>query len=393
MANRELAELVSDTHAMPRVSLFQPTHRSFPDNQQDPIRYRNLLKDIEASLGEQAHSAQVQALLAPMRALAADEAFWNHALDGIAVFAAPDLFKVLRLQRPVDPAVIVADSFHVKPLLRMLQSAGRFQVLALNRRSVRLFEGDRDVLDEIALAPQVPATIDAALQGEVDVSRVPAPPAEAPRSGGAGERIATRAGTRSGGVHRSHHDVKDAANLEVERFFRAVDRTITEHHSRPSGLPLILAALPEYHSPFHALSHNPQLLDASIAINPQALSADALRARAWELLLPSYEARLAGFVDRFGAAMPVGRASDRLDDVGLAAVQGRIDTLLVDAGRKVPGHLDRDGRVSGGDLAHAGTDDVIDDMAECVLRSGGDVVVVPSERMPTQSGVVALLRY
>jgi hypothetical protein len=179
----------------------------------------------------------------------------------------------------------------------------------------------------------------------------------------------------------------------VERFFRAVDRAITEHHSRPSGLPLILAALPEYHSPFHALSHNPQLLDASIAINPQALSADALRARAWELLLPSYEARLAGFVDRFGAAMPVGRASDRLDDVGLAAVQGRIDTLLVDAGRKVPGHLDRDGRVSGGDLAHAGTDDVIDDMAECVLRSGGDVVVVPSERMPTQSGVVALLRY
>ena len=45
-------------------------------------------------------------------------------------------------------------------------------------------------------------------------------------------------------------------DLDAERFFRAVDRAVLEHHSRPSGLPLILAALPEHHSLFRPLSEN-----------------------------------------------------------------------------------------------------------------------------------------
>ena len=34
----------------PCLSLYQPTHRSHPDNQQDRIRFKNLIKKIESSL-------------------------------------------------------------------------------------------------------------------------------------------------------------------------------------------------------------------------------------------------------------------------------------------------------------------------------------------------------
>ena len=34
------------------ISLYQPTHRSFPLNKQDPIVFKNLLKELEASLDE-----------------------------------------------------------------------------------------------------------------------------------------------------------------------------------------------------------------------------------------------------------------------------------------------------------------------------------------------------
>jgi len=37
----------------------------------------------------------------------------------------------------------VADSFHTKPLLRVLQSADRYQILALNRHEAKLYEGNR----------------------------------------------------------------------------------------------------------------------------------------------------------------------------------------------------------------------------------------------------------
>jgi len=151
----------------PCVSLYQPTHRQHPENQQDPIRFRNLIKQAEASL-QRAYSTQdIEPLLAPYRTLAGDADFWNHTTDGLAVFGAPGLFRVVRLQRPVPELLVVADSFHVKPMLRIVQSADRYQVLSVNRRDIRLFEGNRDALDEIELAPGVPRTITQALGNEL----------------------------------------------------------------------------------------------------------------------------------------------------------------------------------------------------------------------------------
>lgn len=37
--------------------------------------------------------------------------------------------------------------------------------------------------------------------------------------------------------------------------------------------------------------------------------------------------------------------------------------------------------------------DLLDDLAEAVLRTGGDVVVVPKDQMPSESGLAAILRY
>jgi hypothetical protein len=38
-------------------------------------------------------------------------------------------------------------------------------------------------------------------------------------------------------------------------------------------------------------------------------------------------------------------------------------------------------------------DDLLDDLGERVLATGGEVVVVPTERMPTESGLAAIYRY
>jgi hypothetical protein len=46
-----LRELIK-AHEPPCISLYQPTHRTSPDNQQDPIRYKNLVREAERSLRE-----------------------------------------------------------------------------------------------------------------------------------------------------------------------------------------------------------------------------------------------------------------------------------------------------------------------------------------------------
>jgi hypothetical protein len=390
----ELADLLSRPPDGPCISIYQPTHRTHPANRQDPIRFRNLLDRAQASLRESHAADRVEALLRPLRMLADDPDFWSHAADGLAVLVAIDTSRVLRLQRTVPELVVVATSFHVKPLLRIVQSADRYQMLALTRSGARLFEGNRDALDEVDVAGSVAPVAQAILDAEqAGPERQVHSYGTGPSAPGAGARRGP-GGAKTGGMHHGHDAKTDRVDQQTERLFRAIDRAVMEHHSRPSGLPLILVALPEHQSPFRRISRNPLLVDAGIETDPQSLMPAALRERAWEVMAPRYLARLAGLVDRFEAARPGQLGSGELAPVARAAAEGRVATMLLDAQRRVPGRFDRiTGEVSAADLADPEVDDLLDDLAEQVLRTGGEVVVVPGDRMPTDTGVAAVFRY
>ena len=94
-----LMELIADQRG-PCVSLYQPAHRHHPGAAQDPIRYRNLLKEAEGSLRQKYGSRETRALLEVLRSYARDRPFWDHQLDGLAAFATPHSFHLVQLQRP-----------------------------------------------------------------------------------------------------------------------------------------------------------------------------------------------------------------------------------------------------------------------------------------------------
>ena len=364
----------------PCLSLYQPTHRHHPDNQRDPLRFRHLVQELEQSLEKKYPADKIHSLLEPFEELGRDRDFWNHTLDGIAVLGAPGLFQVYALQRPVPELAVAADSFHIKPLRRFLQSADRFQVLGLSRHEVKLFEGNRDSLDEIKLAPDVPRTITEALGDELTEPH---------------QTVASYGGTNLGSSMRhSHGGKKDEAEIDADRFFRAVDQAVLQHHSRPSGLPLLLAALPEHHGIFHQISKNPFLLGEGIKIHPDALPLDELRERAWQMFEPQYQARLAKLADEFALAKSKGWGLDELQKIAEAAVAGQVATLLIEADREIPGRFDAaTGRIQRDDLSHPELDDLLDDLGELVTSKGGKVVVVPSAQMPTKTGAAATCRY
>jgi len=76
-----------------------------------------------------------------------------------------------------------------------------------------------------------------------------------------------------------------------------------------------------------------------------------------------------------------------------------VDTLLLAADRRVPGSVDAtQGTVTYATDAQDATadpasSDVPDDLAEAVLRTGGEVIVLEAARMPAKTGAAAVLRY
>jgi hypothetical protein len=366
----------------PCISLYQPTHRTFPDKQQDPICYKNLVRDLRASIKEKYSDREVGPLVAKFDELGGDESFWLRRTDGLAVLASASRFEVFELQRGVPEIVIVADSFHVKPLLRIVQSADRYHVLAINRKEVRLYEGNRDALDQVELTG-VPATITDALGEELTE----------PYQGfhGVGPFHAARSST---GIHHGRGQKKDDVDLDMERFFRVVDRGLLERYSRPTGWPLILAGLPQNVSGFRAVTHNPHVLEAAIEVDADSLTPDQLRAHAWRSVEPIYLKRLAELTDSYNLNRSRGLGADDPSVIAEAALSGRVGTLLIDAERIVPGKIDTTtGNVQHRALSDPEADDVLDDLAETVVRMKGDAIVVPSQRMPSNTGVAAIYRF
>ncbi|MEP6714253.1 MAG: hypothetical protein ABJC09_01690 [Terriglobia bacterium] len=378
--NRDDLTLLLADHDPPCISLYQPTHRHYPENQQDPIRYKNLLRTVEESLRLRYSNRDTARLLDQFRNLGSDPDFWNHATDGLAVLGAPGLWRVFKLQRPVPELAVVANSFHVKPLLRIVQSAERYQVLSINRQSIRLFEGNRDVLDEIELAPGVPRTITEALGTELTPPHLNVSMSYAARPGAA--------------VRQGQGSKNDESEIDEEKFFRLVDRTILEYHSRPSGLPLLLAGLAQYHGPFHQISKNPLLMHKGIEIDANALTIEQLRQRAWEIVERAFRERLQKLIDEFEEARSKGLGTDDLVGVAKAASEARIESLLVEAGKLIPGRLDQaNGRIAYSRLENPEVDDLLDDLAELVTKKGGTVVVLPAVDMPVTTGVAATFRF
>jgi hypothetical protein len=237
-------------------------------------------------------------------------------------------------------------------------------------------------LDEVELTDAVPATIEEALGSELTE------PHATVASYGMG------AGGGDLAMHHGHGQKKDEVEIDNDRFFRAIDRAILEHHSRPTKLPLMLAALPQHHDLFRKISHNPFLMSDGIMMNTDALDLDQLRAEAWRVVEPVYRQRLAKLSDDFQAARARDFGSDDLTQIAEAALAGRVGTLLVEEDRQIPGRIDRlTGQFQPADLSDPEVDDLLDDLAEAVLQMKGEVVVVPTERMPSKTGAAATYRF
>ena len=139
ITSRDLEEL-TDVSADHCVSLLLPTYRSGPDTAEAPIRLKKLLSRAASelvSLGERPPDADQ--LLSPATALLHDSDFWAHQASGLVIYLTADSMRTFRLPQLVQELVVVADRFHLNPLISCGASAASFHVLALSQH-VRRFD-------------------------------------------------------------------------------------------------------------------------------------------------------------------------------------------------------------------------------------------------------------
>lgn len=380
LSSEELKELL-EQRSEHSLSIYIPTHRYGKEVRQDPIRFRNLLREAETRLEDaELNRAQIADLLKPAEALLKSDDFWQYSSDGLAVFVSHSFFEFFRLPVPFKELLVVTDRFHSKPLLQLFSSDGRFYVLAVSQNEIRLLYGTRYGVSEVE-ERGLPEDLADALKYD-DPERQLQFHTRAARGDG-----------RRAAVFHGHGVGVDDSKDRLLRYFREIDSALTET-LKGERAPLILAAVDYFYPIYREVNSYPNLIEVVIPGNPELLSAEELHARAWELLQPHFRQEQERAATRYHEAVSAGLVSNSLDSVLRMAHQGRIDSLFVAVGVQKWGRFDPETLgIEMRDEPDVGDEDLLDLAAVATVLNGGDVFAVQPSDVPGGGEVAALYRY
>lgn len=367
----------------PLVTLYVPTHGS-EARKEDSQRFEELVEQVREKLAQRyehrEHTGIDEAL---DHLIARFPELVSPATDGtLAAFMTNERAFVYTLGYPVEPLALVGDAFCVQPLVKDLAFGSHYFLLGLNADRFSFIHGDfgslkrveipQDVLDEFSeLFPLVYDGHEGALDYSSLENHMP------PYHG-----------------YKSRNDVKKE---EAEKFFRYVNEAVAEHLTRGTNLPVILVSLPEHQTMFRRISTIPNLLDEGIEKNIDGMEAPELLADAKTVIERERLRRADALLEEFGDAKAHGRATSDLAAIGLALVERKVRALFLAEGAYVSGSFnDETGEVypfeqepherfEGPELA--------DQFARAAFAQDAEVIELPAEKVPGDTGIAALFRY
>lgn len=371
-----LAQLAEREETGTHVSLFIPTHRFGDAVETDPLRWKNLLSEVETTLASHGlDKSAVDSLLAPAWELHRDSLTWQHMKDGLAFFLRPGWSTHFRLPIDVPQIAMVGDRFVTSPLLPVVTDDAQFLLLAVSQRRVRLLSGDHQGLEDIEL-DDVPTDLRDIIEPHDPRSNTMA----RPTSGGRAVFFGHGAG--------DDHFKTD----ELERFLRQVANGL-QHYLADKHLPMVMVGLDELVAMYRGVNQYAHLADEDVRTNPDELSSQQLHEAAWPVIGQKVQAKRADEAARFHQLLGTGKASQSVAEVEVAAREGRVETLFVAddiwASGETPStppvvSLGRDTELSDAEA--------LDRAAIDTLTHGGVVHAVPAKEMPADP-VAATFRY
>lgn len=383
LINREGLKELTDERAGPCVSIYMPTVKGSIETKQNPVRYRKLLKDAERKLEAAGlkHS-EINSLMAPAFPLLDDHMFWQYQSGGLAVFLSGKVKRAYTLPLNFSEMAAVGERFCVKQLLPLFSEDGRFCVLALSQRAVRLFQCSRYSVSEVDLrrAPKGIAELLEFNPGEKQLQF------HARTEGSAGRR-------GKAGMFHGHAEDTDEKKDNILVYFHSMNRAVNAM-LRSAGGPLVLAGV-DYLTRIYAKANTyPGLCKGRITGSPEELRPEELKDKGWELVRPGFEEGARKAVQQFEQLQGTPRASNHLRTILYAANEGKVATLFVSSKEQRWGYFD-DG--SGIMDVHAktcpGDMELLEACAIRTLDHGGQVYALEPERMPGKAPTAAIFRY
>ena len=376
LSQSELQKLATESNS-PCISIYMPAEKAGAETRKNSIRFKNLLNEAEEKVAEMFDKSALRESLQSAESYIENYDFWQHQDSGLAFFIDRSGVKYYRLPSSFEELVLVGQSFHLKPLLPVIANDSKFYLLALSQNEVRFFFGSHYSINEIKLPDNVPPSLAEALKYDDPEKQTQFHTGDA---GGSPIYHGQGVGTT---------DNKD----EIKRFFNKVDdglKAVLQEENTPLILAGVEFLLPIYHE---ANSYN-NLLEKGVIGNPENMSAEELHEQAWSIIEPLLISQRKEAIDQYYNLSGTGEATQKLEEIVPAAVNGQIDTLFVRANTQKWGKFEQqENKVTVYSEAEDSSVDLLDLAATNTFFQGGKIYVMDEDKMPEDASMMAILRY
>lgn len=359
--NRNDVKTLMSFREYPCVSIILPTHRTSPENKQDSIRLKNLIKEAQSRLFEEFSTRDIKTVLDKINSLA-ESIDHNYTLDGVAIYVNKNYSAKFDLPFPVNENVIIDETFATRVLVYTLNRSPKFWTIVLSEKPTRLFEGFRDQMVEIH-NDEFPAHF----EGEEW---------EAPRLTGA---IVNQAAYR---------------DERQKNFFRKIDRAFSQIN-KENSLPFVITGVQRYLSFFKEITENKNFLVGEVEGSYDKSAPHEIARLVWPLVYDHIEKSKNVLLKELDDAVSKRKYASGINEVWRFAIEGRVDTLLVEKDFHYPA-ISNDGLTlsPANDPSQPGViDDAVDEVIETVISKGGTAAFIDNGKLNIHNRIAAILRY
>ncbi|HKJ44725.1 MAG TPA: hypothetical protein VJ991_02765 [Balneolales bacterium] len=373
----DILELLERTKGKQNVSIYLPTHIKGDKVEQDPIRFKNLLKEAENKLNRLgSNENDIAHILSQAYDLLPNDDFWQHQNKGLAVFCAPDYFAYFRVPIVFEEKVNVGNRFIITPLIPEITYDGSYYVLALSKKDVRFIQTSRSGLKEIELE-DMPQNYKNFMSYYVMQKQV---------------QVHSGAPGRSS-VYHGHGIGTDDERKHLENFVNKIENKVTSY-LKNYNKPLILAGVDKITSLYRNKNQYNHLKEPFIKGNPDRKSIAVLNDEAWHIMRDFYREEMMSELARFGHLSDTTQTSTDIHDIIKSAYIGKIDTLFIAEGRRRWGLYDMSkNMVQVQGKRDKKSIDLFNETAIKTIEGKGAVYVFPKNEMPEGTDIAAIYRY
>ncbi len=312
------------------------------------VRFNNLLKSVELTLKSQLNSKLAAIYMEQFQKINLSEVIKSSKMS-VGVFISENFAGFIYIPFPVFENVIVARSLHLKPILSWLKTGDHFYLITLSSKLCRLIKGDSFSLTEIkSISPLI--TPD-------DKNKM-----------------------------SDKKNKQKFMNLVEEQFY---------HFVKNDNCPIIMGGTEELLSHYKKINRDPDVLQERIIGNLDRSDFDDLHNECVDIIKTLRSNKDQLILAHYQELKHYGKVIEELNEITIAAIQGRIRHLLIASDCYLWGSLDK---VTGKITSHINKnlavpeDDILDDLAEIVIARGGAVTLLKHTEMPSDNEAIALIK-